>query len=54
MQLPSAPGLIEGRGDKMGHLKLRTLADLKPAVLKKLVREAVRLNRERGDPTRKP
>lgn len=54
MQLPSAPGVIEGSGDKMGHIKLRTQADLKPAVVKKLVREAVQLNRERGDPTRKP
>lgn len=54
MQLPSGPGLIEGSGDKMGHVKLRTHADVKPALLKKLVREAVQLNRERGDPTRKP
>lgn len=54
MQLPSGPGLIEGSGDKMGHVKLRTHADVKPAMLKKLVREAVQLNRERGDPTRKP
>jgi hypothetical protein len=54
MQLPSASGLIEGSGDKMGHIKLRSQADLKPAVLKRLVREAVQVNRERGDPTRKP
>lgn len=54
MQLPSAPGLVEGSGDKMGHIKLRTLADLKPATLKKLLREAVQLNRQRGDPTRNP
>ena len=32
----------------MGHIKLRKQADLKPAVLKHLVREAVQLNRERG------
>lgn len=54
MQLPSAPGWIEGGGDKMGHLKLRTLSDLKPALVKKLVREAVLLNHQRGDPTRTP
>lgn len=54
MQLPSAPGLIEGTGDKMGHIKLRIQSDVKPDLLKKLVREAVQLNRERGDPTRKP
>ncbi|URI07339.1 DUF1801 domain-containing protein [Aquincola tertiaricarbonis] len=54
MQLPSAQGLIEGTGEKMGHIKLRTQADLKPAELQKLVREAMQLNRERGDPTRNP
>lgn len=54
MQLPSAPGLVEGSGDKMGHIKVRTQADLKPATLKKLLREAVQLNRQRGDPTRNP
>lgn len=54
MQLPSAPGLIKGGGDKTGHIKLRPRANVKPAALKKLVREALRLNRERGEPTRMP
>jgi hypothetical protein len=53
-QLPSAAGVIEGSGEKMGHLKLRSGAELRPALVSKLVREAVALNRERGDPTRNP
>jgi hypothetical protein len=53
-QLPSADGVLEGTGVKMAHIKLRSADDLQPATLKKLVREAVALNAERGDPTRNP
>lgn len=53
-QLPSRAGVIEGSGEKMGHLKLRSVTDLRPALIRRLVREAVALNRERGDPTRTP
>ena len=52
LQLPSGAGVIEGSGQKMGHLKLRSAADLQPALIRKLVREAVALNREHGDPTK--
>jgi hypothetical protein len=54
MQLPSREGAIEGSGEKMGHLKLRAASDIRPALVKKLLREAVALNRERGDPTKSP
>lgn len=52
MQLPSGAGVIEGSGDKMGHIKVRAAADIQPALVRKLVREAVALNLARGDPTR--
>lgn len=52
MQLQAGKGIVEGRGSKMGHLKLRSLGDVKPALVKKLVRDAVSLNREMGDPTK--
>lgn len=52
MQLPSGEGTIEGSGAKMGHIKVRAAADIKPALFKKLVREAVALNAEQGDPTK--
>jgi hypothetical protein len=52
MQLKGGKGVIEGSGSKMEHLKLRSPGDIKPALIKKLVREAVALNREMGDPTR--
>lgn len=53
LQLPSAEGRIEGSGDKMGHLKLRTTADIDKRGILQLVREAVQLNRTHGDPTRR-
>jgi hypothetical protein len=52
MQLPSGAGVIEGSGDKMGHIKLRAASDIRPPLFKKLLREAVALNAERGDPTK--
>lgn len=52
MQLPSGAGIVEGSGQKMGHLKVRSVADIQPVRLKTLVREAVALNQQRGDPTR--
>jgi hypothetical protein len=42
--------LIESGGQKMGHVKLRSPADLKPAVFTRMVREAVRLNGAKGNP----
>lgn len=54
LQLPSREGVIEGSGDKMGHLKVRDVSDIRPALIRKLVREAMLLNRERGDPTKNP
>ena len=45
-------GLLE-RGDRMGHFKLRAGADLDEAALAAMVRDAVRLNAEKGPPTRR-
>jgi hypothetical protein len=54
MQLQSGRGVLEGSGTKMGHMKLRSTGDVRSAAIKKLVREAVVLNREKGDPTQSP
>ncbi|HEX6350039.1 MAG TPA: DUF1801 domain-containing protein [Candidatus Dormibacteraeota bacterium] len=45
-------GLLETGGSKMAHLKLRRLSDIDATVLSEMVREAVRLNAEKGDPSR--
>ena len=45
-------GILE-RGDRMGHFKLRAAAELDEGVLAAMVKDAVRLNREKGSPTRR-
>ena len=47
-----ARGRLESGGSKMAHAKLRTLSDLDEQLFARLVKQAVRLNREQGDPSR--
>ena len=47
------PKGILTRGDRMGHFKLLGPGDLDDAALTVMVKDAVRLNREKGTPTRK-
>jgi hypothetical protein len=51
-ELSDPAGLLEG-GAKMRHTKLKSETELDERALTALVREAVSLNREHGDPTRK-
>lgn len=44
--------LLEGGGAKMRHVRLDSLDDVHPDAFRELVRNAVRLNRTLGDPTR--
>ncbi len=46
-------GLLQGDGDRMRHIKLTSRRDIRPTAFKALVRQAVRLNTTKGDPTRK-
>jgi hypothetical protein len=50
--LPDPKGLLVGDGDRMKHLKL-TSATFDEAAVGALVRAAVKLNAERGDPTKR-
>ncbi len=51
--LQAPEGLLEGDGDRMRHLKIFSLADIKTDILKTLVRQAVLLNVREGNPTRR-
>jgi hypothetical protein len=51
-ELTDKKGLLS-RGDRMGHIKFTSLEAIDEAALEPLVREAVRLNREKGSPTRR-
>jgi hypothetical protein len=51
-QLTDPKGLLEGDGDRMRHLKIASPEDINRTALKSFVREAVKLNRTLGDPTK--
>ena len=44
---------LEGDGDRMKHVKLASMADIRKSELQKFVKEALKLNREKGDPTKR-
>jgi hypothetical protein len=45
-------GLLVGDGDRMRHVRLTSLADVRPDLVADWVRQAVELNRTKGDPTK--
>jgi hypothetical protein len=45
-------GLLEGSGDKMRHVKLTGTKDVDEAAFAAFVKQAVKLNQEKGDPTK--
>jgi hypothetical protein len=52
-ELDDPHGLLEGDGDKMRHIKLAGLKAVKKGALTALIKQAVRLNREKGSPARR-
>ncbi len=51
-ELSDPKGLLSGEGDRMKHVKLASVKDINKSALQAFVKEAVRLNREKGDPTK--
>jgi hypothetical protein len=51
--LPDPSGLLTGEGDRMRHARFASLAEVDEPALAGLIRAAVDLNRELGDPTRR-
>jgi hypothetical protein len=50
--LPDQAGVLEGSGEKMRHVKLTGIEDIRKEVFQDLVRAAVALNLSKGDPTK--
>lgn len=46
-------GILHGDGDRMRHVKVTSAADIPAEQLEGMIREAVELNRAKGDPTRR-
>lgn len=49
--LDDEKSLFEGAGKKMRHIKVRSLDDVHKTVFKKMVKQAVKLNKQFGDPS---
>jgi len=52
-EMTDPKGLLEGDGDRMRHVKLTSLADINKTAITAFVKQAVRLNAEKGDPTKR-
>jgi hypothetical protein len=52
VDLPDEAGILEGSGEKMRHVRLTGLDDIREDIFRDLVRAAVALNRSKGDPTK--
>jgi hypothetical protein len=52
VEVDGGRGVLETSGSKMAHIKLRQASDIDEAARADMVREAVRLNAEKGDPSR--
>jgi hypothetical protein len=52
VDLPNEAGILEGSGEKMRHVRVTGLEDIREDVFQDLVRAAVALNHSKGDPTK--
>jgi len=53
LELSDPKNLLGGTGDRMGHLELTSPDALDEAALAALVAQAAKLNREKGNPTKR-
>jgi hypothetical protein len=51
--LTDPAGLLKTGGDRMAHVSITEASEIREAELEAFVREALRLNAERGDPTKR-
>jgi len=52
-RLDDPHGLLQGEGERMAHVKITGPDAVQPQAIQDLVRAAVRLNEELGDPTKR-
>ena len=53
VELDGGRGVLESSGSRMAHVKLIAVGEIDEPLVRGLVKKAVVLNREKGDPTRK-
>ncbi|MHC4778578.1 MAG: DUF1801 domain-containing protein [Planctomycetota bacterium] len=49
-EIKDTSGILEGTGEQMRHVKIRSLNDIDEAGISKLLKAAVTLNRKKGNP----
>ena len=54
VELTDPKGLLVGSGEKMRHVKLTELSDIDDDAFTSFIHQAMRLNLEKGDPTKNP
>jgi hypothetical protein len=52
-ELRAPAGVLEGAGDRMRHIKIAATDELDDKLVMDLVKQAVKLNAAKGDPTRR-
>lgn len=52
IDIPDPEGILEGTGEKMRHVKLSGISDIREELFEDFVKEAIRLNEMKGDPTK--
>ncbi len=51
-QLADPDAMLTGDGDRMKHVKLKSVSDIKTEAFAQFLKEAVKLNKELGNPTK--
>lgn len=51
-ELNDPKGLLEGSGAKMRHVKIESIKDIPTAALKNFIKQAIKLNQTKGNPSR--
>lgn len=52
IEITDPDGILQGTGDKMRHVKLSALDDIEEVKFRGFVQEAIKLNKDKGDPTK--
>lgn len=52
VDLDDSKGMLAGDGEKMRHVKLKSLDDIDEGQFTAFVRQAIELNQQKGDPTK--
>lgn len=52
-EIEDVSGVLDGSGTLMRHLKITSSADLDERLIAAMIKQAVELNRKKGDPTRR-